>query len=43
MQQRGGGAYFDVLWGISLGAWFVAMFKGKDLLIPMMRKGAGLE
>jgi len=40
--KAGGAAYFDVLWGILLGAWFVKMIKGKDLLVPMGRKGAGL-
>jgi len=40
--KSGGAAYFDVLWGILLGAWFARMVKGKDLLIPMARKGAGL-
>jgi len=35
-------AYLDILWGIVLGAWFVRMVKGKDLLLPMGRKNAGL-
>jgi len=40
--KRGGAAYLGMLWGITLGAWFVRMVKGKDLLIPMARKNAGL-
>jgi apoptosis-inducing factor 2 len=42
MQQQGGAAYIGMLWGIILGPWFARMVKGKDLLIPMGRKNAGL-
>ncbi|KAJ7662014.1 hypothetical protein DFH06DRAFT_1191300 [Mycena polygramma] len=40
--KRGGASYFDVLWGILLGAWFTAMAKSKSLLVPLFRKESGL-
>ncbi|KAI0068109.1 FAD/NAD-P-binding domain-containing protein [Artomyces pyxidatus] len=38
-----GVAYFGVLWGIVLGNWFASMLKGKDLLVPMVRKKFGFS
>ena len=40
--QEGGGAYFNVLWGITLGAWFARMLKSRTLLVPMARGNLGL-
>lgn len=40
--QAGGAAYFNILWGISFGAWFARMIKSKDLLIGIARKSVGL-
>ncbi|KAJ7216241.1 hypothetical protein C8J57DRAFT_1149682 [Mycena rebaudengoi] len=39
--KRGGASYFDVLWGILLGAWFTTMVKSKSLLVPLFRKESG--
>lgn len=41
--KAGGAAFFNVLWGISLGAWFARLVKSKDLLIGFARKGVGLS
>ncbi|KAH9839974.1 uncharacterized protein C8Q71DRAFT_471296 [Rhodofomes roseus] len=38
-----GAAYFDVLWGIVLGNWFVRWIKSKDLLVHSTRKDRGLS
>ncbi|KAF7964765.1 hypothetical protein HWV62_3148 [Athelia sp. TMB] len=40
--KEGGGAYFGVLWGITLGAWFARMLKSRTLLVPMARGNLGL-
>ncbi|PCH40529.1 FAD/NAD(P)-binding domain-containing protein [Wolfiporia cocos MD-104 SS10] len=40
--KSGGSAYLDILWGITLGAWFARMVKGKDLFVPKSRKDRGL-
>ncbi|KAJ7209384.1 FAD/NAD(P)-binding domain-containing protein [Mycena haematopus] len=39
--KRGGASYFDILWGILLGAWFTSMAKSKSLLVPLFRKESG--
>ncbi|KAF9469863.1 FAD/NAD(P)-binding domain-containing protein [Collybia nuda] len=36
-----GGAYLDIMWGISLGDWFARLVKGKGLLIDELRPGLG--
>lgn len=33
-----GALYFDILWGITLGAWVTSLFKGKTLFIPMAKE-----
>ncbi|KAI0925018.1 hypothetical protein AcW2_005722 [Taiwanofungus camphoratus] len=40
--KNGGSAYFDMLWGVILGAWFVRWVKGKDLFINKTRQERGL-
>lgn len=41
--QSRGAAYFDYLWGFTLGDWFVRWIKAKDLLVHATRKDRGLS
>ncbi|CCM01829.1 uncharacterized protein FIBRA_03897 [Fibroporia radiculosa] len=40
--KRRGSAYFDILWGIVLGDWFVRWLKGGDLVVNQTRRDRGL-
>ncbi|KAG6840624.1 hypothetical protein C0991_005476 [Blastosporella zonata] len=40
-RNNSGLAYFDVLWGITLGAWFSSMVKSKGLLVPLFKGEQG--
>ncbi|KAG6844175.1 hypothetical protein H0H87_009145 [Tephrocybe sp. NHM501043] len=39
--KNSGLAYFDVLWGITLGAWFARLVKSKGLLVPLFKGEQG--
>ncbi|KAG6909524.1 hypothetical protein DXG01_017081 [Tephrocybe rancida] len=41
LEKDSGLAYFDVLWGISLGAWFARLAKSKSLLVPLFKADQG--
>ncbi|KAG5353578.1 Apoptosis-inducing factor 2 [Termitomyces sp. T112] len=39
--KNSGLAYFDVLWGITLGGWFARLVKSRSLLVPIFKGEQG--